>query len=312
MVNKDGTPPRKGTKSPSKLLSPKYQSQSSLGEQNKNLTSPKCAHFVNTIIVLCKDDKPGEKGIVKPGTKDDDRDTIVKIKEECKESEEKGKEENDDPENINANPPSPPDPSISFITEKVRKLNLFLESLNLVPPLSDTEFVCAKENDGDVMFIEIIKNYGDSSEEELGEDESVVTGELEVEYFDIFLTRSELTYHKYLMCAPILSLFLRNTIIVGGRPSNLKIPCNIGHMHVEKAYIDLNSHLNVMTQISNMARDLSLGVVKFSGGTNEIAYNMAHMIEQYKFTIRLGKRAHEVILLQERGGQEKRSRVRDE
>ncbi|GJT44567.1 hypothetical protein Tco_0953282 [Tanacetum coccineum] len=102
-VNEDGTPPRKGIKSPSKLLSPKYQYQSSLGEQNKNSTSPKRVHFVNTIIVLSKDDKPGEKGIVKPGIKDDDRDTIVKIKEECKESEEKGKEENGDPKNINAN-----------------------------------------------------------------------------------------------------------------------------------------------------------------------------------------------------------------
>ncbi|GJZ45416.1 hypothetical protein Tco_0593012 [Tanacetum coccineum] len=48
-----------------------------------NITSPKHVHFINTITVLRKDDKPGEKGIVKPGTKDDDHDTIVKIKEEC-------------------------------------------------------------------------------------------------------------------------------------------------------------------------------------------------------------------------------------
>ncbi|GKF15329.1 retrotransposon ORF1 [Tanacetum coccineum] len=34
-----------------------------------------------------------------------------------------------------------------------------------------------------------------------------------------------------------------------GYPSNLKIPCNIGHVHVEKAYIDLNSPLNIMTQM---------------------------------------------------------------
>ncbi|GJU44883.1 hypothetical protein Tco_1202149 [Tanacetum coccineum] len=44
----------------------------------------------------------------------------------------------------------------------------------------------------------------------------------------------------------ITSMFLRNPIIVGGCLSNLKIPCNIGHVHVEKAYIDLNSPLNVM------------------------------------------------------------------
>ncbi|GKF97309.1 retrotransposon ORF1, partial [Tanacetum coccineum] len=34
-----------------------------------------------------------------------------------------------------------------------------------------------------------------------------------------------------------------------GCPSNLKIPCNIGHVHVEKAYIDPNSPLDIMTQM---------------------------------------------------------------
>ncbi|GKB69636.1 hypothetical protein Tco_0931048 [Tanacetum coccineum] len=341
-VNENGTPPRKGIKSPSKLLSPKYQSQSSPGEQNKNSTSPKRVHFVNTNTVLSKDDKPGEKGIVKPGTKDDDHDVIVKVTEECKKSKEEGKEEKGDLENINTNPPSPPDPSISFITRK--------------------------ENDEDVMFIELIKKYDESCEEELGEDESKVTGELEVEYFDRFLTRSELAYHKYLMCGPIPYLFLRNPIIVGGCPSNLKIPCNIGHVHVEKAYIDLNSPVNVMTrlqynwimrkqlepredpegisgisnfirrikgmhifignftnvsdfmivedissiidprlsevvlgkpfvEISNMTHDLSLGVVKFINGTNEIAYKMPHKIEQYNSLSNLEKKHTKSVYL---------------
>ncbi|GKA89029.1 retrotransposon ORF1 [Tanacetum coccineum] len=71
----------------------------------------------------------------------------------------------------------------------------------------------------------------------------------EVEYFDTFPTRSELAYHKYLMCGPIPSIFLRNPIIIEGCQSNLKISCNIGHVHVEKAYIDLNSPLNIMTRM---------------------------------------------------------------
>ncbi|GJZ39807.1 retrotransposon ORF1, partial [Tanacetum coccineum] len=71
----------------------------------------------------------------------------------------------------------------------------------------------------------------------------------EVEYFDTFPTRSELAYHKYLMCGPIPSIFLPNPIIIEGCQSNLKIPCNIGHVHVEKAYIDLNSPLNIMTRM---------------------------------------------------------------
>ncbi|GJX94686.1 hypothetical protein Tco_0349272 [Tanacetum coccineum] len=164
-------------------------------------------------------------------------------------SKEEGKEEKGNPENINTNPPLPLDPSISFITKKVCKLNSLLESLKLVPRSPDTKFVCTKENDGDVMFIEIIKKYDDSSKQELREDESTVKGGLEVEYFDVFTSGSELTYHKYLMCGPIPSLFFRNPIIVEGCPSNLKTPCNIGHVHVEKAYIDLNSPLNVMTRM---------------------------------------------------------------
>ncbi|GKG01692.1 hypothetical protein Tco_0306397, partial [Tanacetum coccineum] len=93
--------------------------------------------------------------------------------------------------------------------------------------------------------------YDDFSEEELGVSENVVTREeLGVGYFDKFPTRSELAaYHKYLMCVPIPSMFLRNPIIVGGNPSNLTIPCNLGHVHVKKAYIDLNSPINIMTRM---------------------------------------------------------------
>nr|GEU30320.1 RNA-directed DNA polymerase, eukaryota, reverse transcriptase zinc-binding domain protein [Tanacetum cinerariifolium] len=85
---------------------------------------------------------------------------------------------------------SPPDPPVSFITEKVSKLNSFFESLGLVPQSSDTEFVCTKGDDGDVMFIEIIKNNDDSHKEEPEVGENAGVRELEVEYFDIFPTRS--------------------------------------------------------------------------------------------------------------------------
>ncbi|GJV63887.1 hypothetical protein Tco_1474715 [Tanacetum coccineum] len=47
--------------------------------------------------------------------------------------EEEEQEEKDNPENINTNSSLPPDPSVSFITEKVCKLNSFFESLGLVP-----------------------------------------------------------------------------------------------------------------------------------------------------------------------------------
>ncbi|GKE14621.1 hypothetical protein Tco_1422198 [Tanacetum coccineum] len=86
----------------------------------------------------------------------------------------------------------------------------------MVPPSSNTEFVCTKRDDSDVMFIEIIKKNDDSREEEPEVDENAKGGELEVGYFDIFLTRSELAYHKYLMSGPIPLIFLRNPIITEG------------------------------------------------------------------------------------------------
>ncbi|GJV77852.1 hypothetical protein Tco_1509436 [Tanacetum coccineum] len=158
------------------------------------------------------------------------------------------REEEDNPKNIKPNPSLPPDPSVSLVTKKFHQLNSLLESLGLVPQSSDTEFVFTKGDDNDVMFIEIIKKNDDSYEEEPNTDESARTEELRVEYFNIFLTRSELAYCKHLISGPIPSIFMRNPIITEGCQSNLKIQCNIGHVLVEKSYINLNSPLNIMTQ----------------------------------------------------------------
>ncbi|GKB75647.1 hypothetical protein Tco_0942542 [Tanacetum coccineum] len=111
--------------------------------------------------------------------------------------EKENKKEEDNPENIHVDPPTPPDPSVTFITEKVLKFNSFFESLGLVPPSSNTELICTKEEDGDVMFIEIIP-----MDDNFRKEEPEAEGQ-EVEYFDIFPTRSELAYHKYLMCGLI-------------------------------------------------------------------------------------------------------------
>ncbi|GJV53712.1 hypothetical protein Tco_1449453 [Tanacetum coccineum] len=132
--------------------------------------------------------------------------------------EENREEEKKNLENIHANPFAPPDPSILFITEIVLKLNSFFESLGLVPQSSNTKLVCTKGDDDDVMYIEIVKTDDDSHKEE------PKAGEQEVEYFDIIPTRIKLAYHKYLMCGPIPSIFLRNPIITKGCLSNLKIP----------------------------------------------------------------------------------------
>ncbi|GJR08810.1 hypothetical protein Tco_0791462 [Tanacetum coccineum] len=230
------------------------------------------------------------------------------------------KEEKDCPENIHINPSTLLDPSVAFITEKVLKFNSFFESLGLVPQSSDTEVICTKGDDEEVMFIELIRKNDDFSKGEPEEEGSITTKGVGAEYFDIFPTRSELAYHKYLMCSPIPLIFLRNPIITEGCPSTLKIPCSIRHVHVETAYIDLNSPLNIMTRMMynwiirrklDPRENSNKGVSNFTGRikgmhvfvgkftyiidfmivddissiinprTDEVAYKMPHMIEQY-------------------------------
>ncbi|GJX40357.1 hypothetical protein Tco_0255347 [Tanacetum coccineum] len=91
-----------------------------------------------------------------------------------KENENK-EEEKDNLENTHVNYFTPPDLLISFITEKVLKFNSFFESLRLVPQSFDTEVVCTKGEDGEVMFIELIRKNDDSSEGEPKEEGSTTT-----------------------------------------------------------------------------------------------------------------------------------------
>ncbi|GKB74981.1 hypothetical protein Tco_0936393 [Tanacetum coccineum] len=67
------------------------------GEQNRNSSSPKRIHFINTITIFSKEDEPRKRWSVKPDTKDNNHDIIVKVEEEGEESKEEGKEENDHP-----------------------------------------------------------------------------------------------------------------------------------------------------------------------------------------------------------------------
>ncbi|GJV28718.1 hypothetical protein Tco_1385166 [Tanacetum coccineum] len=55
----------KGIKSLSKLLSLKYLSQASIEEQNKNPSSPKRVHFINSVFILCKEDEVRERWILR-------------------------------------------------------------------------------------------------------------------------------------------------------------------------------------------------------------------------------------------------------
>nr|GFB06248.1 hypothetical protein [Tanacetum cinerariifolium] len=86
----------KGIKIPSKLLSLKYLSQSSLAEQNRNLSYPKRVHFINSIIILNKEDEAKESTKYN-ATEYTDHKMTVESKEEF---EEETKEETREEEEI--------------------------------------------------------------------------------------------------------------------------------------------------------------------------------------------------------------------
>ncbi|GKA19464.1 hypothetical protein Tco_0699379 [Tanacetum coccineum] len=78
----NGEPLNKGIKSPSKLLSPKYQAQSTLGKEDINSYSLKRVYFINTITIIRKEDEPKETRILKPkATNSNDHNTTVEDEE---------------------------------------------------------------------------------------------------------------------------------------------------------------------------------------------------------------------------------------
>ncbi|GJZ08010.1 hypothetical protein Tco_0542293 [Tanacetum coccineum] len=83
---------KKGIKSPSKLLSPKYLSPASIKELNKNPSSPKRVHFVNSIVILSTDSDTEEEDVSSTNACDLNLGGMVKGKEGVKEQ---GKEENE-------------------------------------------------------------------------------------------------------------------------------------------------------------------------------------------------------------------------
>ncbi|GKB90065.1 hypothetical protein Tco_0962337 [Tanacetum coccineum] len=82
-------------------------SQSSLAEQNRNPSSPKRVHFINSIIILNKEDEAKEEGSVKSSaTEYKDHEMTVKSVEEFEEEteEEIEEEEEDNSEHFDAFP----------------------------------------------------------------------------------------------------------------------------------------------------------------------------------------------------------------
>ncbi|GKA27841.1 hypothetical protein Tco_0714009 [Tanacetum coccineum] len=106
---------KKGIKSPSKLLSPKYLSPASIKELNKNPSAPKRVHFVNSIVILSTNSDTEEEGVSSTNACDLNLGDI-EVEEEIKEEENEFKtneeveeiieeeEDNGDGENFNSFP----------------------------------------------------------------------------------------------------------------------------------------------------------------------------------------------------------------
>ncbi|GJR53193.1 hypothetical protein Tco_1403714 [Tanacetum coccineum] len=212
--------------------------------------------------------------------------TITIHPKQPKESQVNGPEvelEEDNSRDTNSNPHPQPNPFASIATEQVRKLNSMLESLGLVPQSSNTKFICSKEDDGEVMFIEIIQDDEPQNEDPY-DVEGATTKEPVVEYFDTFPTRNELTYHREDANGGISNFtgrIKRMHVFVGN------FTYVIDFMIIEDISSIIDPRLSQVVlgrpfiEISNMTHDPPEGVVRFIRGTNEVAYKMPHKIEQY-------------------------------
>ncbi|GJR35989.1 MAK10-like protein [Tanacetum coccineum] len=130
--------------------------------------------------------------------------------------------------------------------EMTNKIDTFLkgpsmmndENTPLFPPSSNTQFGCTKENDGDMMFVELIKKYDDSSEEELEVNENeVIKEELGVDSTTMDYVENKLEPREDPEDPRLLQEVLEITFV----------------------------------EVSNMTHDSSIRVVKFTIGDDEIA-----------------------------------------
>ncbi|GJW03619.1 retrotransposon ORF1 [Tanacetum coccineum] len=190
-----------------------------------------------------------------------------------KKAKENEEEEKDSPENIHFNPSTPPDPSVAFNTKKVLKFKSFFESLRLVPQSSDTKVICTKGDDGEVMFIELIRKNDDSSEGELEEDGSTTTEG----------GNSNRGVSNFIGRIKRMHVFIGNFTYI------------VDFMIVEDISSIIDPRLSQVVlgkpfmEISNMTYDPPEGVVRFTNGIDEVAYKMPHIIGQYNSLSKLEK-----------------------
>nr|GEU36803.1 MAK10-like protein [Tanacetum cinerariifolium] len=148
-------------------------------------------------------------------------------------------------------------------------------------------------------------NANDDSHKKGPEDEgSAMTEGLEVEYY-IFLTRSELPYHRKLDPREDTNREVSNFM---GRIKGMHVFVgNFTYVIDFMIFEDISSIIDPrlsqvvlgkpFVEISNMTRDPPEGVVRFINGTDEIAYKMPHKIEQYNSLLDLEKEHTKMLYL---------------
>ncbi|GJR81528.1 hypothetical protein Tco_0152313 [Tanacetum coccineum] len=133
-------------------------------------------------------------------------------------------------------------------------------------------FVNEQGNDGDVMFVELIKKYDDSSKEELEEDDNII-----------------MRKHLEPMEDPES---LRGISNFTGRVTRMHVFVGnftyvLDFIIVEDIRSVINPRLSQVVlgkpfdELSNMTCDLSLRIVNFTNRADKITYKMPHKIEQF-------------------------------
>ncbi|GJX85805.1 hypothetical protein Tco_0336579 [Tanacetum coccineum] len=178
-----------------------------------------------------------------------------------------------------------------------------LESLGLITQSSNPKFICSKEDDGEVMFIEIIRDDDEPQNEYPNEGDRATTRNqywnpmhIEIAYIDL---NSPLNIMTRMMYNWIMrrKLDLREDANGGisnftGRTKGMHVFIGnftyiINFMIVEDISSIIDPRMSQVVlgrpfvEISNMTHDPPEGVVRFIRGADKVAYKMPHKIEQY-------------------------------
>ncbi|GJW59658.1 hypothetical protein Tco_0108993 [Tanacetum coccineum] len=171
------------------------------------------------------------------------------------------------------------------------------------------------EDDGEVMFIEIIQDDDEPQNEGPNKGEGTATEGPVIEYFDTFPTRDELTYHKKLNHREDVNRGVSNFTrrIKGMHVFIGNFTYIMDFMIIEDISSIIDPRLSQVVlgkpfvEISNMTYDPQEGVVRFTNKNDKVAYKMPHKIKQYKSLSNLEKEHTKSVYL--RNEEDKRSRV---